>query len=171
MMVSVSNVPAIGPQRLVQDTIKDCRNVSVASGPHHRWLSLAGVVGVLLTVGTAIPASAQTTAALGEPPAQTQPAKPMTPERVAWMKGRCAQLVAFFDYYGVSRGENSDGARNHTRIGATIECSRTNYRWGIGTMAVLLKHKAFDLPKPGTPVLEPEDDGAPDITNPTQQRY
>lgn len=114
---------------------------------------------VILIVGTVVPASAQTTAALGEPPAQTQPAKPMTPERVAWMKGRCAQLVAFFDDSGVSRGENSDGARNHTRIGASIECSRTNYRSGVGTMAVLLKHKAFDLPKPGTPVLEPEDDG------------
>ena len=94
----------------------------------------------------------------------------MTPERVAWLKGRCAQLVAFFDYYGVSRSENSDGARNHTRIRATMECSETRYRPGIDRMAALLKRKAFSLPKPGTPVLEPEDE-APDVTNPTQQHY
>lgn len=125
-----------------------------------------------LAMVASIPASAQTRAALDPPQslAQTQ-AKPMTPPRVTWLKGRCAQLVAFFDYYGVSRGENSDGARNHERIRATIECSEGGYRTGIDRMAALLNRKAFDIPKPGTPVIEPEDMEVPDITNPTQKRY
>jgi len=131
---------------------------------------LAYAAAALLAVGTAIPASAQTaTTAYVEPPAQT-PAKPMSPARMTWMKGRCSQLVAFFDYYGVSRGENSDGPRNHTRIGAVIECERTHFRTGVKTMEALLKRKAFDLPKPGTPEVEPEDIEAPDISRPVSQR-
>lgn len=128
-------------------------------------------VAAVATAASA-PASAQTLAATGSPPPLVQaPAKPMTPARVAWLKGRCAQLVAFFDYYGTSRGENSDGARNHERIRATIECSEGEHRTGIDRIAVLLRRKAFDIPKPGTPVIEPEDMEVPDITNPTQKRY
>ena len=92
----------------------------------------------------------------------------MTPERLGWLKKRCSQLVAVFDYYNVSRGENSDGPRNHTRIGAVIECERSNYRYGIDTMATLLLNKAEDVPKAGEPAVEPEDVEAPDITNPTR---
>jgi hypothetical protein len=128
---------------------------------------LASAIAGMLAVGTAIPASAQTfTTAYVE-----SPAKQMSPARMTWMKGRCSQLVAFFDYYGVSRGENSDGPRNHTRIGAAIECERTHVRVGVKTMEALLKRKAFDLPKPGTPEVEPEDIEAPDITRPISQRY
>ena len=131
---------------------------------------VACAIAALLAVGTAIPASAQTsTMAYVEPPAQPS-AKPMSPARMTWMKGRCSQLVAFFDYYGVSRGENSDGPRNHTRIGAAIECERTHVRVGVKTMEALLKRKAFDLPQPGTPQVEPEDIEAPDITRPISQR-
>lgn len=118
--------------------------------------------------------SAQSVSALGEPAARTPiagSAKPMTPERLAWLKGRCSQLVAYFDRYGVGRGENSDGPRNHTRIGAAIECERRNYRGGIDTMGALLVRKAFAIPKPGVPVVEPEDLEAPDITNPTRPWY
>jgi hypothetical protein len=137
----------------------------------NRWLLLACMVAALLAAGTAIPASAQTpAAAYVEPPAQS-PAKPMSPARSAWMKTRCSQLVAFFDRYGVSRGENSDGARNHTRIGAVIECERTHFRTGVKTMEALLVRKAFVAPKPGTPEVEPEDIAAPDITRPISQRY
>lgn len=124
---------------------------------------LAGAAAAMLTLGISGLASSQTSAAL-----ETPAAKPMTPQRTAWLKGRCSQLVAYFDRYGVGRGENSDGPRNHTRIGAAIECERVNYRQGIDTMAALLKRKAFDVPKPGAPALEPEDLEAPDITNPTQ---
>ena len=124
---------------------------------------LTCAVAAMLTLGISGLASSQPLAAL-----ETPTAKPMTRQRTAWLKGRCSQLVAFFDRYGVGRGENSDGPRNHTRIGAVIECERANYRQGIDTMAALLKRKAFDVPKPGTPAIEPEDIEAPDITNPTQ---
>lgn len=134
----------------------------------HRLASI-GLLAALLAAGVASDASAQTVAKLVEPQTQMQaPAKPMTPERVAWLNKRCSQLVAFFDRYGVSRGENSDGPRNHTRIGAVIECERTHYRTGIDTMAGLLIRKAFEIPKPGAPAVEPEDIEAPDITNPTR---
>ena len=154
------------------NTVSSERHGNAAVVRRNRWLPLACVVAAMLAAGTAIPASAQTPAtAYVEPPPAQSPAKPMTPARVAWLKGRCSQLAAFFDYYGVSRGENSDGPRNHTRIGATIECGRTHYRTGIDTMAALLKRKAFDVPKPGTPAVEPEDIEGPDITNPTRQQY
>jgi hypothetical protein len=134
---------------------------------------VVGVLAAMLAVNIAGGTAAQTVGALVEPQPQIQapgrPAKPMTPERIAWLKKRCGQLVAFFDYYGVSRGENSDGPRNHTRIGATIDCERTHYRTGIDTMAALLVRKAFEVPKPGTPAVEPEDIEAPDITNPTSR--
>ncbi|MGZ5908763.1 MAG: hypothetical protein ACXWLB_02740 [Reyranella sp.] len=148
------------------------RNESAAIVRRNHWRPLACVVVAMLAVGTVVPASAQTptTAYLDAPPAQPS-AKPMSPARMAWMKGRCSQLVAFFDYYGVSRGENSDGPRNHTRIGAVIECERTHFRTGVKTMEALLKRKAFDVPTPGTPEVEPEDIEAPDISRPIGQRY
>ena len=117
---------------------------------------LTGTAAAVLILGLSGLASSQTSAGL-----ETPAAKPMTPQRTAWLKGRCSQLVAYFDRYGVGRGENSDGPRNHTRIGAAIECERVNYRQGIDTMAALLKRKAFDVPKPGAPALEPEDLEAP----------
>jgi hypothetical protein len=44
-------------------------------------------------------------------------------------------------------------------------------RTGVKAMEALLKRKAFDIPKPGTPEVEPEDLEAPDITRPVSQRY
>ena len=41
-------------------------------------------------------------------------------------KARCDQLTSYFDRYGVGRGEDSDGARNHTRIAAGIDASRAS---------------------------------------------
>lgn len=141
----------------------------LVNDPRHR---MAMLLAAALSVAVVNGASAQAVGALVEPQGGTQapakPVKPMTPERIAWLKGRCAQLVAFFDRYGVSRGEHSDGPRNHTRIGATIDCERASYRTGIDTMAALLVRKAFVIPTPGTPVVEPEDIEAPDITNPTR---
>ena len=60
-------------------------------------------------------------------------------------KERCAQLIAFFDRYGASRTENSDGRRNHTRIGAEIDCKRGRYQEGIMAMEDLLRRKKFDV--------------------------
>jgi hypothetical protein len=153
-------------------TIEGC-NENVTAVSRHRAVIAVSVLAAVLATSIGSGASAQSVSSLGEPQTQMQtpakPIKPMTPQRVAWLKGRCAQLVAFFDYYGVSRGENSDGARNHTRIGAAIECERTSYRTGIDTMAAMLVRKAFDLPKPNTPVVEPEDIEAPDVTDPTRR--
>jgi hypothetical protein len=64
------------------------------------------------------------------------------------LKARCDQLVAYYDYYNVSRSENSDGRRNHTRIGAEIDCERGNYEAGIKAMERLLTNKAFTVPQP-----------------------
>lgn len=147
---------------------------------HHRATSAsarssarAGLLaaGLLLTI--AGNASAQSVSALDtpQPAVQTQTKKLMTPQRVAWLKARCAQLVAFYDRWGVGRGENSDGPRNHTRIGAAIECGNGNYRYGIDTMSSLIARKAFDVPRHLTLVHEPEDIEAPDITNPTRPWY
>jgi hypothetical protein len=64
----------------------------------------------------------------------------------AGLKARCDQLIAYFDYYGVSRSENSDGRRNHTRLGAEIDCDRGNYEAGIKAMEGLLTAKNFTVP-------------------------
>jgi hypothetical protein len=85
------------------------------------------VIGVALVADTAPRAAAQTT---------------QTP------KERCTQLIDFFDYYGTSRKENSDGSRNHTRIGAEIDCNRGDYDQGIKAMEDLLRRKRFTVPPP-----------------------
>lgn len=78
----------------------------------------------------------------------------------AELAGRCAQLVAFYDYYGRSRSNNSDGARNHTRISANIDCERGLLETGIAVMEELLRKKAFDVPPSGQPVpVEPPEYG------------
>src|SRR5690348_8008611 len=92
----------------------------------NRRLPLIGALAAMLLALSAC-GEHQFMAALVEPENQTltplEPAKPMTPERTAWLKGRCAELVAYFDRYGgTGRSEDSDGARNHTRISAQIEC-------------------------------------------------
>jgi len=68
---------------------------------------------------------------------------------------RCAQLVAFYDRYGVGRSSNSDGRRNHTRIGAELDCQRGDYQKGIAIMEDLLRRKAFDVPPPAQPETVP----------------
>ncbi|CAN5917408.1 hypothetical protein BH11PSE3_BH11PSE3_09250 [soil metagenome] len=65
-------------------------------------------------------------------------------------KARCEQLTSFFDRYGASRSENSDGARNHTRIAAGLECQEGRYAQGITEMEALLKRKHFDVPSAPT---------------------
>jgi hypothetical protein len=62
------------------------------------------------------------------------------------LKARCSQLFAYYDWYGASRSENSDGARNHTRMRAAMECGDGNYQEGIAMMEGLLRRKKFDVP-------------------------
>ena len=39
-------------------------------------------------------------------------------QAAAELKSRCSQLIAYYDRYGMGRSTDSDGRRNHTRIGA-----------------------------------------------------
>ena len=73
------------------------------------------------------------------------------------LKARCDQLIAFYDRYGVGRSENSDGARNHTRIAAGLECERGDYEAGISSMEALLKNKHFDVPAVPTGIAQAVD--------------
>ena len=68
---------------------------------------------------------------------------------------RCAQLVAFYDRYGVGRSTNSDGRRNHTRMAAELDCQRGDYQKGIAAMEDLLRRKAFAVPPPAQPETVP----------------
>ena len=69
---------------------------------------------------------------------------PAAAQSQADLKARCDQLTSYFDRYGAGRGENSDGARNHTRIAAGIDCSKGCYAEGVAAMEALLKRKGFD---------------------------
>ncbi len=71
-------------------------------------------------------------------------AGPLSAQPAPDPKTRCAELLEFFDWYGADRSENSDGARNHTRIAAGVDCSQGRYTEGVAAMEALLKRKAFD---------------------------
>ena len=88
---------------------------------------------IVLTAGLANPAFAQTPSDL---------------------KARCDQLTSYYDRYGVSLFQNSDGARNHTRIAADIDCQRGQYDKGIGAMVVLLNSRKFDVAHVPTAVAQ-----------------
>jgi hypothetical protein len=68
---------------------------------------------------------------------------------------RCAQLVAFYDRYAVGRSNDSDGRRNHTRIGAELDCQRGDYQKGIAIMEQQLRRRAFTVPAPALPITVP----------------
>lgn len=94
---------------------------------HSAFLRSTFVTAIVLAAGFANSASAQTSP---------------DPD----LKARCAQLTSYYDRYGASRGENSDGARNMTRIAAGIDCDEGQYEKGIAAMEALLKAKQFDVP-------------------------
>jgi hypothetical protein len=70
------------------------------------------------------------------------------------LKARCDQLISMYDRYGASRSENSDGARNHTRIGAGIDCANGHAAEGVAAMEELLKDKKFETPPLPTGVAQ-----------------
>ena len=70
-------------------------------------------------------------------------------------QARCAQLVAYYDRYGVGRSNNSDGRRNHTRLGAEFDCRRGDFQKGIAIMEDLLRNKAFAVPPSALPETVP----------------
>jgi len=67
-----------------------------------------------------------------------------------YVQERCAQLIAYYDYYGGGSrpSESTDGARNHTRISASIDCERGNYEAGIKTIEALMTRKHMPVPRP-----------------------
>jgi hypothetical protein len=67
----------------------------------------------------------------------------------AGLKERCSQLIAYFDRWGATRSAHSDGRRNHTRIGAEIDCNNGLYAKGIAEMETLLRNKKFVVPPRG----------------------
>jgi hypothetical protein len=97
-------------------------------------IRLTCVIAVVMAADPANLASAQTT---------------VDPE------ARCAQLVAFYDRYGVGRSNNSDGRRNHTRISAGLDCDAGQYEKGIAIMEDLLRKKNFSVPPPAPPTSVP----------------
>lgn len=70
------------------------------------------------------------------------------------LKARCDQLISLYDRYGASRSENSDGARNHSRISAGVDCDQGRYSEGVAAMESLLKQKHFEVPPPTTGVAQ-----------------
>lgn len=75
-------------------------------------------------------------------------ANPVLAQTPSDLKARCAQLIDYYDRYGAGRSPNSDGRRNHTRIGAEIDCSKGRYEVGIEAMEDLLRRKKFTVPPP-----------------------
>jgi hypothetical protein len=63
-------------------------------------------------------------------------------------KKRCSELIAFYDRWATTKTpDHSDGARNHNRIGAEIDCARGNYAAGIATMEAQIHNRVrMDIP-------------------------
>jgi hypothetical protein len=101
---------------------------------HSALLRSTFAFAIVLSAGMANPAFAQT------PPD---------------LKARCDQLTSYYDRYGVGRSENSDGARNHTRIAAGLDCQHGQYEKGIASMEALLKNKRLDAPSAPTAIAQP----------------
>lgn len=87
---------------------------------------------------------------------QSAAAQSAAAQSTASLKARCAQLIAYYDRYGMGRSTDSDGRRNHTRLAASIDCANGDYEKGIAAMEALLVAKKFTVPPPGPDV--PEDD-------------
>jgi hypothetical protein len=77
------------------------------------------------------------------------------------LKARCNQLMSFYDWYGASRSENTDGARHHERMRAGMECGKGDYQEGIARMEDLLRRKNFDVPPPTAVAQVPPSPGTP----------
>ena len=84
-------------------------------------------------------------------------APPAAAQTTAQLRARCSQLMSFYDRYGVSRGIEHDGRRNHTRIDAEIDCRRGLFAEGIATLESLMLRKKLTPPPPGPDVVEDDD--------------
>jgi len=75
--------------------------------------------------------------------AQNSASEPSETELIA----RCEQFVKEYDRLGAGRSENSDGARNHTRIGACVDCMNGHADKGVEVMTALLLRKKSKVPE------------------------
>ena len=82
-------------------------------------------------------------------------ASPAVAQTPTDLKARCDQLTSYYDRYGVSLFQNSDGARNHTRIAAGLDCQQGQYEKGIAAMEALLKRKNIDAPAAPSAIAQP----------------
>lgn len=60
---------------------------------------------------------------------------------------RCAQLLAFWDRYGVRRSEGGGGP-GMTRLGAGVDCDKGRYDSGIRAMEGLIRQNGYTVPPP-----------------------
>lgn len=62
-------------------------------------------------------------------------------------KARCAQLLAYWDRYGVRRSEGGGGP-GMTRLGAGVDCDKGRYDAGIKAMEGLIRQNGYTVPPP-----------------------
>jgi hypothetical protein len=79
---------------------------------------------------------------------------PVAARPAAALEEYCKELISYFDRYGASRTANSDGRRNHARIGAEIDCEEGAHQEGVDAMICLLERKRFEVPPPPTGVAQ-----------------
>lgn len=79
----------------------------------------------------------------------TAPFVPSGPDEDARLDARCGQPIACFDRHGASRSGESDGRRNHTRIGAETDCDDGQPGEGIAAMKNLLRARKVEVPPSG----------------------
>ena len=64
------------------------------------------------------------------------------------LKTRCQQLLAYYEWFGTSRHENTDGEHNMSFMRARIDCDHGRYEQCIAQMEALLQRKKFPVPPP-----------------------
>jgi hypothetical protein len=73
---------------------------------------------------------------------------PALPLFGADLKARCEQLLDYYEWFGSSRHENTDGAHNMTFMKARIDCDHGRYEQCIAELEGLLQRKKFLVPPP-----------------------
>jgi hypothetical protein len=64
------------------------------------------------------------------------------------ISARCEQLLEYYEWFGTSRLENTDGAHNMSFMRARIECDHGRYEQCIAELEALLRRKKFPVPPP-----------------------
>jgi hypothetical protein len=70
------------------------------------------------------------------------------PLSAADLKARCEQLLGYYEWFGTSRHENTDGAHNMSFMRARVDCDHGRYEQGIAQLEELLRRKRFTVPPP-----------------------